>query len=225
MMVVAVTEKAADPTKNLFRNALKNLKSMFVTPRVFFTTPTFAFVCVVYGGTYITANSLTTACEFANKDPFWVKLGGTTAVNMVLGVLKDRYFAQKFSGKPVTRFPLASWGLFVLRDTLTIGAGFMFPPMVSSVLMKNKVFDNKDKALDAAQLLVPLSAQIVLTPIHLLALDFYNNKLARAAERVSTLRLIFMESFTIRIGRTICAYSIAGVMNKNLKKELRATFL
>ena len=51
---------------------------------------------------------------------------------MGLGVTKDTLFARWFgqamtSGKPPAPFPMTSWGLFVTRDVMTIGAGFVFP--------------------------------------------------------------------------------------------------
>lgn len=198
---------------------------MFLQPRVFFTTPTFKFVCLVYSGTYMTANCLTSMAEFAEKDPFWYKLTGTTVVNVTLGVLKDKYFAQKFSGKPVTDFPLTSWGLFIFRDFMTIGAGFTFPPIVSTILQDTHMIEKKESADKIAQIFVPLAAQLVLTPTHLLALDFYNNKQAKPMERITTIRSVLLESFMIRLGRTACAYSIAGVVNLGLKNDLRARYL
>ena len=179
----------------------------------------------MYGGTYVTANSIWSLCEFASQDPFYYKLGGTTAVNMTLGILKDKYFAEKFSGKPVTKFPLSSWGLFLFRDTMTIAAGFTLPPLVSLELQKRNLFGSPSVADKVAQVATPMTAQFILTPLHLLALDCYNNKTATAAERASTIKSIYVETTTIRMGRVLCAYGIAGVTNTTLRKQLRETYL
>lgn len=224
----AVTEKTANSATPLFKSAFKNLVSLFTNPITFITKPTFAAVCVVYGLTYVTANSITSLCEFSAKDPSFYKLGGTTVVNMSAGILKDKYFAEKFSGKPVTKFPLSSWSLFCLRDTMTIAAGFTLPPLVSAEIQKSKIFGSNlspSVADKVAQVATPLSAQFLLTPIHLLALDCYNNKTATVAQRVSTIKSIYIDTTTIRMGRVLCAYGIAGVTNTALRKQLRETYL
>lgn len=225
MIDQAVTEKAADKSIRLFPSALQNLKSLFKTPRAFLTKPTFLFVCLVYGGTYVTANTISSLCEFAGKDPFWMKLGGTTAVNMTLGILKDKYFAQVFSGKPVTKFPLSSWSLFVVRDTLTIAAAFNLPSLVSSELQRRAIIPSKSLADKITLIGVPMVAQLFLTPIHLLALDFYNNKLAPLKSRATIIGSIYAETTSIRMGRVLCAYGIAGVANIGFRKYLREEFL
>lgn len=222
---LAVTEKAVEPSRNLYGAAFRNFKSLFTHPVKFVTTPTFLFVCVVYGGTYMTANCLQSYCEFEKKDPQVYKLGGTTAVNMTLGVLKDRFFAQRFGAGGVRPFPLASWGLFIFRDTLTIGSGFTFPKPISKLLQQHEICERVSTADKAAQIFVPLFAQFFLTPIHLLSLDIYNNAKSSPSERLTTMRGILFDSWSIRILRTICAYSIAGIMNNGLRSELQSRFL
>jgi hypothetical protein len=222
---VAVTEKAADGSKSLFRGALNNVKYFATSPLQFVKQPTFLAVCAVYSGTYVVANCIQSWCEDNDKDPFWPKLGGTTAANMTLGILKDRYFAQVFSGKPPTKFPLPSWGLFVLRDTFTIGSGFTFPPLVSKILYDAKICSSESQAAKVAQIGTPVAMQILLTPIHLLALDFYNNKVATSQARFNQVVSIYPESTAIRFCRVLCAYGIAGIANIGLRKELRSRFL
>lgn len=221
----AVTEKTADKNVNLFKSAFSNLKSLFTSPIKFVTKPTFMFVCFVYGMTYVAANCITSLCAFNQKDPFLYKLGGTTAVNMTLGVLKDRYFAQKFSGGPVKKFPAISWSLFIIRDSMTIGAGFSLPPLVSSLLYKKKIVHKKSTADKVSQLLTPMAAQFVLTPVHILALDFYNNKVSTWGSRLKVISSIYVEATVIRFGRVLCAYGIAGIFNVNLRNQLRSQFL
>jgi hypothetical protein len=206
---------------------MQNFVSMFTKPKVFFGKPTFLFVCIVYGGTYITANSIISLCEFNGKDPFWYKLLGTAAVNMTLGILKDKYFAQVFSGKPVSKFPLSSWSLFVLRDTLTIGAGFNLPSMASDFLYKKQLFPSlsKQQTDKVAQIAIPMSCQLILTPIHLLALDFYNNKQASFGTRFRTIFGVYPETTSIRMGRVLCAYGIAGIANTGLRQKLRDIYI
>eukprot|EP01006_Ploeotia_vitrea_P042694 TRINITY_DN66655_c4_g3_i1.p1 TRINITY_DN66655_c4_g3~~TRINITY_DN66655_c4_g3_i1.p1 ORF type:complete len:266 (-),score=-22.66 TRINITY_DN66655_c4_g3_i1:174-971(-) len=217
----AVTEYASDKKVNVFRAAFKNLKSVFTQPKVFFGRPTLLYVAIVYSGTYLTANIISSLCDFYNQNPFWLKLGGTTAANMCLGIWKDRIFAQKFSKGPVTKFPLTSWSIFVFRDLVTIGAGFSFPKMLSDYTYKHKIIKNKNTAEKFAQFAVPMSAQLVITPIHLLSLDFYNNKISTPMKRLHTIGEAFVKSTTLRIFRVLCAYGVAGVVNTGLRRSLR----
>jgi hypothetical protein len=223
--ISVVTEKSADSSKSVFKAALSNVASLFKKPGVFLSKPTFRFVCLVYSSTYITANTVMTMCEFAKKDPTFYKLTLTTSVNMTLGILKDRYFAQIFSGRPPEPFPIPSWGLFVLRDSMTMAAGFTLPSVVSSHLQLNNVFSSKKVSDTVAQITVPMIAQIFLTPIHLLALDLYMEKKSTNAERLKRIVGNAPETIAIRMGRVLFAYGIAGVFNTGLRTKLRGMFV
>lgn len=164
-------------------------------------------------------------CEFAKQDPTYYKLGTTTAVNMTLGILKDRYFAQVFSGRPPEKFPLSSWLLFVGRDLATIAAGFTLPAIVSQRLQDTAVISNKKIADTVTQLGVPITAQIILTPVHLLALDFYMQKKSDPTSRWHRVLQNFPDATAIRMGRVLFAYGIAGVSNIGLRTKLREMFV
>ena len=179
----------------------------------------------MYGSTYVAANTITSFFDMRKKDSFYPRLFGTTIVNMSLGITKDRYFAKVFNKNSAPVFPLASWGLFVLRDLLTIGAGFNFPSVASAYLQDSKIISSKEDADKVAQLSVPMAAQLVLTPIHLLALDIYNRAGQTAPNRVSYISNVLPGALSIRLGRVLCAYSIAGVSNKSIKQALRDRFL
>lgn len=187
--------------------------------------PTFLAVCGVYSGTYVAANLVQSECDERMIDPKYPKLGVTTVVNMTLGIMKDKYFAQFFSGKPATPFPRQSWALFVVRDTLTIGSGFTFPPMVAKVLKDRGTFESASTAATVAQLCTPMAMQLGLTPIHLLALDFYNNKVSTPSARVKSVLSNYPEATGIRFCRVLCAYGIAGITNIRLRLKLREMFL
>ena len=143
---------------------------------------------------------------------------------MGLGVLKDKYFAQVFSGKPATRFPPLSLGLFVVRDLATVGAGFILPGLAAK-----QVYESLNipvaTAANYCQFLVPMSCQLVLTPIHLLALNFYNTKTSTMMDRMGDIKSIYVESTTIRFGRVLFAYGIAGVANLGLRLKWREKYL
>ena len=58
--------------------------------------------------------------------------------------------------------------------------------------------------------------QLVLTPIHLLALNIYNQPKATAGERAQQGGRFVPASTLARMGRFGCAYGVGGVMNTTL---------
>lgn len=66
-----------------------------------------------------------------------------------------------------------------------------------------------------------MSAQIFLTPMHLLALDIYNRRDRPLADRAAYLRPLFAESLYVRMARVGVVYGIAGIGNKLLRGALR----
>lgn len=82
------------------------------------------------------------------------------------------------------RVPLATYGIFLSRDTLTIAGGFTVPPIMSGLMQKSMGWEKKhsDKV---AQLVSPMAMQLICTPLHLLALNMYNVEKATAAERAA----------------------------------------
>jgi hypothetical protein len=210
---------------SLYKAAFNNFKSMFLTPMKFFSKPTFGAVCLVYGATYIAANTITTFCEVNNHDSYYPKLFGTTVANMGFGIMKDRYFAKVFNRRAPPVFPLASWGLFCIRDLLTIGAGFNFPKAASTFLQMNQIISTPEYADRFSQIVVPMSAQLFLTPLHVLSLDIYNRVGQTFQSRFHYIKGIYPETVSIRMGRVLCAYGIAGVSNKHLKEMLRTRFV
>mmetsp|Transcript_9504 Transcript_9504/g.10021 ORF Transcript_9504/g.10021 Transcript_9504/m.10021 type:complete len:268 (+) Transcript_9504:32-835(+) len=221
----AVTEKTADKSISLITSATNNLKTLVFRPAHFLTRPTFLFVCIVYGATYIAANTITTFCEVNNTDSYWPKMLGTTVVNMGFGIAKDRYFAKVFNKGAPPVFPLISWGLFFGRDLLTIGAGFNFPKAVSNFLQDKQIIKDSNTANTVTQLGVPMLAQMFLTPIHVLALDIYNRAGESSRSRFQYIKGIYPETVSIRMARVLCAYGIAGITNKNVKSILRKQFI
>lgn len=210
---------------SLLKSSFNNIKTLVFSPLKFVSRPTFIFVWAVYGGTYVAANTITSFCEIHNQDSYWPRLIGTTAANMSLGIAKDRYFAKVFNKNSAAKFPLASWGAFVVRDLLTIGAGFNFPSVFSAYLQNSQLVSNQVHADKVSQMTVPMIAQMALTPLHLLALDIYNRAAVSPMNRVSYIANIYPSALSIRMTRVLCAYGIAGVTNKALKEELRNRFL
>jgi hypothetical protein len=91
--------------------------------------------------------------------------------------MKDKAFAGMFgTGKPKP-MTWTSMGLFACRDSASILASFSLPPVISQkmqVYCRGSSIGNPRTADTIAQLLTPVSMQILSTPLHLLGLDIYN---------------------------------------------------
>jgi hypothetical protein len=104
------------------------------------------------------------------------KLFGTTVVNMSASLVKDVTFAKLFgkkTEKAAGRVPPSTYCIFLMRDTLTIAGGFTVPPIVSGMLLGTTGMEKKSSD-KVAQLISPMGMQLICTPLHLLALNMYN---------------------------------------------------
>ena len=225
----AVTENSAGKSA-LGPALLSGLKEFALRPHRLLTSLPFAMVAGVYGATYATANSIDAICEraldvdseSAGMVHGAVKLITVTAVNMGSGVAKDAAFARMFGagGAKPPPVPMVSYGIFCFRDLLTISAAFTIPPLLTQALVSSGTMEEK-RAASAAQLLSPIGMQIVLTPIHLLALNLYNQPGATPGERAKAVGSVLPGSTVARMGRFGCAYGIGGLLNTSLTKRAR----
>ena len=164
-------------------------------------------------------------CQYNEVSDTYFKLFGTTIANMGLGIWKDKIFAQRFNGKPPTKFPWWCIGVFGIRDVLTIGAGFTFPKRVAAAFVDYKVIADPKSALLVAQCVVPMGFQTVLTPIHLLALELYNQPKNSFSQHAGSIRSIYRDSVSMRMMRVLCAYGIAGITNTGLRAYLKENYV
>ena len=81
----SIISAVADGFKTLFRNPVRTFLKL--DNRAVF---------IVYGSTYVTKNSMDATSAHQGWKPFWPVLLGTTMVNTVLGIFKDKYLAQMF---------------------------------------------------------------------------------------------------------------------------------
>ena len=102
---------------------------LFLKPHHFYRKPEFYLVWWVYGSTYITANTTETYCINHGFNPYYPKLFLTFLINMCASIVKDRALAIMFASakSESKKFPLQSYGIFFVRDVLTILFGFNLP--------------------------------------------------------------------------------------------------
>lgn len=231
----AVVQKAAG-THTISRSVMESFTTMVRNPVSYVKSPTFLMMWGVYLATYSTANCCKTFIEHQEKfqetqgklpaasNDNRAKAGvfvATTAVNSAASMLKDKYYATKFSasGAPA-KVPLITYGLWGVRDCMVIGSSFVLPDIVSGVI-EREMDVQKTTALQISQFFCPIVTQVLVTPVQVLGLDFYNRPLASAMERVQLQYANFSSIVAARISRIAPAYSIGGIGNTYFRTEWR----
>ena len=155
----------------------------------------------------------------------------TTTVNSSVSMVKDKFYASHFgSSSAVINIPRATYGLWALRDCTVIGSSFILPEVCGEILEENSELD-KATALQISQLMVPIAAQTVASPLQLLGLDLFNRPLTNAPFREMVVdRMKFqMSNFTsivaARIARIAPAYGIGGIGNTYFRDKWRESLL
>ncbi|CAO3615595.1 unnamed protein product [Cunninghamella blakesleeana] len=209
-------------SRSLGKGIIYGAKQFLTTPFQFVKSSQFRLVFGLYFSTYITANIVDTTAEYneiSMHQTSMIKFLSTTVVNMSLCMYKDKSFARMFSNaasKAAARpFPLVSYFLFALRDSLTIAASFNAPQYLSHYLQEESSFwkDHPKETGMVAQLSCPALVQFISTPIHLLALDLYNRPNILFTNRAQLIRKEYFKSALARIGRIGPAFGFGGIGN------------
>ena len=179
--------------------------------------PAYWMVAGVYAATYAAANLIDTVSSYTAASPTLqstAKLLGTTAVNTTSCIAKDVAFARRFGAVQGGPMPYATVAFFGLRDLITIGSAFTVPPVLAQCLQSTGV--GHRTAEDAAQLISPISLQVLCAPLHLLGLNLYNVPLATAAERAAAVARMAPQTTIAFAVRTAPTFGVGGVMNATL---------
>ncbi|KAJ5964590.1 uncharacterized protein N7479_004466 [Penicillium vulpinum] len=146
----------------------------------------------------------------------------TTPVARKYGSALRAPIAPSAPTAPILQIPKVSYGLFCLRDSITIWASFNIPALIapsvpdflaSSLTMKSSI----------AQFACPAAMQFASTPMHLLGLDLYNRQPAGGmhwTERATRIRRDYVPSCFARMGKIIPAYGVGGVVNVRMRDSL-----
>ncbi|RSM05494.1 hypothetical protein CEP52_006287 [Fusarium oligoseptatum] len=210
--------------RNTLAASIKSsLRTLLLRPHALLLSKPTALIFCLYGGTYLTANAVDTASSTVSNRPASTVTAGTTkfaassTANIGVCIYKDQVFVRLFGPPGVTPrpVPMASYGLFALRDCLTI---FRF--------VQHEV-KKRVSGLYAAQFMAPAMVQFISTPMHLLGLDLYNRPASGPAGAVVSLRdrwdLIrrnWLISSVARICRIVPAFGVGGVVNMKVRKNL-----
>jgi len=220
----------ASGRNNIKDSVLLSLKDLVVRPQTLLFSKPFALICMLYGGTYLSANILDTVTSTVQDKPATLVTSGPTKFavsstsNISLCLIKDRAFVRLYGpGGPPRPVPLPSLALFAIRDCMTIFASFNIPPLLGPVLSK-QIGEDLDKRISGqtiAQFVAPATIQIFSTPLHLLGLDLYNRngKDITWSERYQIVKKNWPISTVARVCRIVPAYGIGGIVNAKVRRR------
>jgi hypothetical protein len=198
--------------RKTFQQSVIDAVAMYRSGSIKFFPP-FNVMNLVYSSTYMTANLTEIVCERKNIDPKYPKLIFTSAVNIAAITYKDIYYSKLFQTK-YTKFPLRSYILFGMRDSLTIAASFAFK---KDLLLYIEKYVRHNIADLIASFVLPISAQLISTPIHILAIDLYQNPNMMWKERFSHIRRLYWSVCIGRMTRVVPAFCIGGFANDMIR--------
>lgn len=205
---------------------------MFLKPHIFLSSKPFLLIFALYGGTYLSANTLDTFSSTVKGRPASSVTSGTSkflttsAANVSLCLYKDSQFTRMFgpasagAARPV---PPVTYVLFALRDSLTVFASFNVPPVLAPVLPVTEEVEKYASRASIAQFLAPAAVQALSTPLHLLGLDLYNRPRGEAgvtsASRAHKVVKDWAKSFAARVCRIVPAFGVGGVVNNSVRSK------
>ena len=219
---VAVT-CAQSGKQKMFAAFGEQMRNIFLRPHKFFLDKPFLWIFSVYTMTYFSNNNIDSFCKLYNVSDVIPKLIGVTSVNMSMSILKDAALARYFGTKKPSKVPAISYFLWLIRDTMSIAAAFIFPSRVAKILT-NKRKMNPAKAEKRSQFACPILFQVVFLPLHLLGLDFYNNTKSLLSSRFQRIFKVYPGALPLRFFRMGSAFGIGGLNNKSLRARLSAKF-
>jgi hypothetical protein len=217
---VAVVAASAGKT-SLLQALVEGIKSWLSSPSVQLKSFAVQLVWMVYFLTYASANTVKAVCDATGASATLPNLIIVTGTNMASSMYKDAAIAKaekrkvKDQGKGADEkergFPMLSYLLFVFRDVLTVGSGFVLPARVSAKLMASGM--SAASAGLVSQLLCPAAVQYVTLPFHYLALDVFNNPVAELIERLRRLAENYPRLTSIRVLRGLASFGLGGIGN------------
>lgn len=171
---------------------------------------------IVYTSTYATANLTECFCKSHGIDYKAPTLVATSLVNVATIAYKDREYAKLFN-QPERTFPKLSYGLFALRDAMTIGASFIVKKDAIQYLEKRGWSHNLADL--TASFLVPMSAQLFSTPIHIWSFDIYQRPTDTWKQRWDHMVRLYPSVCLGRMIRIIPAFGIGGYINDMIRPK------
>lgn len=197
-----------------FKQSLIETTNDYSNKKIKFHRP-FGIMLFVYSSTYSTANIVELYCKNNQIDYKIPTLICTSIVNISAIGYKDKEYSKIFNNK-YNVFPKKSFGLFAIRDMLTISSSFIYKKDLIHILDKYMPHNSADFF---ASLTLPIFAQIISTPIHILAIDLYQRPNVQINERLVNIKNNYSNVCAGRVIRVIPAFCLGGFINDMLRSR------
>jgi hypothetical protein len=197
------------------------MKELLTQPLRFIGGFEFRWMCFVYFPTF-TVGNLADHYNLTDSIPHPMqKLTAVFLTNTITSLIKDRIYIRRLNPhKPIEPLPVSSLMLLFTRDILAMAAAFTIPPIAAAYMKNNHGWDYAN-AERIFQLACPPLLQILVVPIHLLALGLYNDKGKTMSEHFKYIRSIYFSTVALRMMRFLPSYGIGGIFNIELRKYLK----
>jgi len=198
-------------------------KEMIVKPKSFFGGLPFRLTFLVYFGTYAAANVSEVALDYYNErqeeNRKKVKVAAASAANVSLLQWRDSVFAREYSGagNSARKIPLRTMSLFAVRDSFTMLATFYGAPKAAAYLIKEHDVNHGAAELSTA-LFVPVIAQFVTAPLHIHAMQFFNNPLSSFSESMGQIKTEYSKVAFGRGLRILPAFGLGSYCNNKFRE-------
>ena len=204
-----------------------SFRQLIFKPHHFLLARPFRLIFMVYGGTYLSANGLDTFKSTVDNKPASATTSGlpkfmaTSTANLSASMYKDSQFTKMFGTVSGHKVPPVTYGLFAVRDCMTIFASFNLPPLLAPHIPLSEAAEKYISQASVAQFLIPASMQLISTPFHLLGLDLYNrNGGTPLSDRLRKVRVDWLKSSLARMCRIVPAFGVGGVVNTRVRRNL-----
>lgn len=171
----------------------------------------------VYFSTYATANLSELYCHTNKIDPKLPTFLLTSIVNMTAILYKDKSYIKMFE-KISLKIPLRSYLLFGLRDSMTIGSTFVVKKdMVKYLHTEYRLSYSVADFISSFTL--PMMAQLTSTPLHIIAMDYYQRPSVGFVERLRHIYQLYPSISMGRMLRVVPAFCFGGFLNDILRSN------
>lgn len=220
--IIASVDKAlaenASGRASMGVSMVKSLKEIAFQPVKFFGGFAFRWIWLVYGATYVTANTVMTTCHVKNMDDGIPKLISTFIVNASTCIAKDRAFAKAYATQAAKPMPWGSYGSWVARDVGSMYVFWTLPPIVAKYAAKYT--GSERTAYYASQMILPLACQTFLAPPHVLGYDIYNNPNNNFKQRLAFVQKDYAKYVGLKMVRQAPPWSVGTILNREIREKI-----
>lgn len=214
MTVIDTSIIRSQINKTPFKKSLITTIEDYSNRKIGFSSPA-RIMFSVYFSTYTTANLTELYCKKYDLDYRMPTFIATSAVNITAIAYKDKMYSKIFS-QVIHAFPKKSLGLLAVRDMLTISSSFVFK---KDAIKWMEPYMPHNVADFMASMIVPITAQTISTPLHILAIDMYQNPNHSLEKRCKYIAENYRSVCIGRVIRVIPAFCIGGFINDMLRNQ------